>query len=205
MVKMHYFLVIAMFVFSTPGGVSGPDSQRYKQKHVEPAVRNSFIQKSGNDSFAGQAQSSKTTSNPNCLQWKDGACTVCSLEPVISVIVNNKMKTPLLTCSEMKPGPAKLVMETHAEPVIPGIWEVEFGLGYRTSARGECPHQFIASNNPTRDPSYEIGPISIEAEIPSDGKIQALVCVGLSSARAGREGKETGASMKIAKLVVTSK
>jgi hypothetical protein len=203
--KIRYFLAIAIFVFSTPGAASGPDNQRCDQKRVEPEVRNSFTQKSGNDSFVGQVQSPKANSNPNCLQWKEGACTVCSLEPMTSVTVNNKMKTPLLTCAEMKPGPAKLEMETHAEPVIPGIWEVEFGLGYRTSARNQCPHQFIASNNPTRDRSYEIGPIRIEAEIPSDGQIQALVCVGLSSARLGGEGKETGASMKIAKLVVTSK
>ena len=182
--KPRYFLIIALFIFSTPGGASGPDRQLDDHRRVE---------------------FSKDTSNPNCMQWKNAACTVCSLEPMTSVTVNNKTKTPLLTCSEMKPGPANLVMETHAEPVIPGVWEVEFGLGYRTSARSECPHQFIASNHPTRDPSYEIGPISIEAEIPSDGKIQALVCVGLSSARVGGEGKETGASMKISKLVITSR
>jgi hypothetical protein len=104
----------------------------------------------------------------------------------------------------MKPGPAKIVMETNAEPLIPGIWEVEFGVGYKTSAREECPHQYIASNHPPLRANYEIGPISIESEIPPDGVIQVLLCVGLSSAQVGREGRETGASLKISRLRVVS-
>src|ERR1700733_11236612 len=104
----------------------------------------------------------------------------------------------------MKPGPVRLVLETHAEPVDPGIWEVEFGLGYKTSAREECPHQYIASNFPPLRPAYEIGPISIDTEIPADGTIEALLCVGLSSAQVGREGRETGASLKASRLRVVS-
>jgi hypothetical protein len=104
----------------------------------------------------------------------------------------------------MKPGRARLEMTTHAEPTIPGLWEVEFGLGYQTSARNECPHQFIASNYPPLRKAYEVGPISIESEIPPDGLIEALACVGLSSARAGDEGKETGASLKVSRLLVVS-
>jgi hypothetical protein len=104
----------------------------------------------------------------------------------------------------MKPGPARLVLQTHAEPVDPGIWEVEFGLGYKTSAREECPHQYIASNFPPLRPAYEIGPISIDTEIPADGTIQVLLCVGLSSAQVGREGRETGASLKVSRLQVVS-
>ncbi len=104
----------------------------------------------------------------------------------------------------MKPGPAELLMETHAEPLISGLWEVEFGIGYKTSAREECPHQFIASNHPPLRPAYEIGPIAIESEIPADGVIQILACVGLSSAQARREGRETRASLKISRLQVVS-
>ena len=107
-------------------------------------------------------------------------------------------------CRDMKPGPARLMMETHAEPLISGLWEVEFGLGYKTSAREECPHQFIASDHPPLQTSYQIGPVAIEAAIPADGVIQALLCVGLSSAQAGREGKETGASLNLSRLRVVS-
>jgi len=95
-------------------------------------------------------------------------------------------------------------MVTHAEPALPGPWEVEFGLGYQTSARNECPHQFIASNNPPLKTAYEVGPISIEAEIPPDGAIETLACVGLSSARVGEGGKETGALLKVFKLRIVS-
>jgi hypothetical protein len=104
----------------------------------------------------------------------------------------------------MKPGPARLLMETHAEPVTAGLWEVEFGLGYKTSVREECPHQFIASNNPPLRRAYEIGPIAIQSEIPADGAIQVQLCVGLSSAQVGREGRETPASLKISRLRVVS-
>jgi hypothetical protein len=104
----------------------------------------------------------------------------------------------------MKPGPARVVLMAHAEPAIPGLWEVEFGLGYQTSARSECPHQFIASNNPPLKMAYEVGPITIESEIPADGTIQTLACLGLSSVRVGQEGKETGASLRVLKLQVVS-
>jgi hypothetical protein len=96
------------------------------------------------------------------------------------------------------------MMETHAEPVIPGPWEVEFGLGYKTSVREECPHQFIASDHPPLRAAYEIGPVTIEGEIPPDGVIQGLLCIGLSSAQAGQEGRETGASLNISRLRVVS-
>jgi hypothetical protein len=139
-----------------------------------------------------------------CLQRENGVCTVCGIEAATNTKVSNKTRTSLLTCRGMKPGPAKLVMETRAEPVIPGLWEVEFGFGYHTSAKEECPHQFIASNNPPLRAAYEIGPISIDAEIPPDGIVQPLVCVGLSSARVGGEGKETGASLNISKLKIVS-
>ena len=95
-------------------------------------------------------------------------------------------------------------MSTHVEPAIPGLWEVEFGLGYQTSARAECPHQFVASNHPPLKTAYELDPVTIEGEISTDGTIQALACVGLSSARVGGEGKETGASLRIFKLRIVS-
>ena len=95
-------------------------------------------------------------------------------------------------------------MLAHVEPAIRGIWEVEFGLGYHTSARNECPHQFIASNHPPLKTAYEVGPVTIAAEVPPDGTIQALACVGLSSARVDGEGKETGASLRVFKLRVVS-
>jgi hypothetical protein len=142
--------------------------------------------------------------NPNCREWRDEVCTLCGIESAIDISVKNKTKTPVLFCRDMKPGPARVVMTTHAEPTIPGLWEVEFGLGYQTSARNECPHQFVASNNPPLKPAYEVGPITIEGEIPPDGKIQASACVGLSSARVGEEGKETGASLRVFKLRVAS-
>jgi hypothetical protein len=131
-------------------------------------------------------------------------CTDCGIDVTTEISIPNKTKTPLLLCRDMKPGPARLTMETHAEPVISGLWEVEFGLGYKTSAREECPHQFIASDHPPLRPAYEIGPVAIENEIPADGVIQVLLCVGLSSARVGREGRETGASLKISRLRVVS-
>ena len=154
--------------------------------------------------YAAKGGFGQQTAHPNCLEWKNKACTVCGLDSTLQISVKNKTKTPVLLCRGMKPGPAKLVMSTHAEPEIPGVWEVEFGLGYQTSARAECPHQFIASNNPPLKNAYEVGPIKIEGEIPADGMIQALACVGLSSARVGREGEETGASLKVLDLRVVS-
>lgn len=155
------------------------------------------------DAPAAENQLVKTAS-PNCLQWKNEACTVCGLDSAVELSVKNKTRTAVLLCRDMRPGPAKLVMSTHAEPQIPGVWEVEFGLGYQTSARTECPHQFIASNHPPLKNAYQMGSITIEGEIPSDGVIQALVCVGLSSARVGREGKETGALLRAFGLRVVS-
>lgn len=143
-------------------------------------------------------------SNPNCREWNDEGCTACGVDEVLNISVKNKTKTPLLLCRNMKPGPARVVMITHAEPATAGLWEVEFGLGYQTSVRSECPHQFIASNSPPLRLAYDVGPISVESEIPLDGTIQTLACVGLSSARVGKEGKETGASLKVTKLLVVS-
>lgn len=142
--------------------------------------------------------------NARCLRREKGVCMVCGIDAATSTTASNKTKTSLFTCSGMKPGRAKLIMVTHAGPVNPGLWEVEFGLGYYTSARQECPHQFIASNHPPIRAAYEIGPVAIDAEIPPDGIIQALVCVGLSSARVGGEGKETGAALTISKLQILS-
>jgi hypothetical protein len=151
-----------------------------------------------------RVQSRKESTNPNCLEWNNGACTVCGIDTTINVSAKNKTKTPMLLCRDMKPGPVKLVMVAHAEPAISGLWEVEFGLGYQTSARNECPHQFIASNNPPLKKAYEVGPLTIEGVIPADGIIRALACVGLSSARVGEEGREAGASLKVSDLRIVS-
>jgi hypothetical protein len=151
-----------------------------------------------------EIQLPKEEANPNCKEWKNKACRVCGIEATIDISVKNKTKTPTLLCRDMKPGPARVVMVTHVEPTILGLWEVEFGLGYKTATRAECPHQFIASNHPPLKTAYEVGPVTIEAEIPPDGMIQALACVGLSSARVAGEGKETSASLRIFKLCVIS-
>ncbi len=154
-----------------------------------------FAQVAGN---AGQKPTSQ------CVKHEGHFCVDCGIDVTAEISIPNKTKTPLPACHDMKPGPARLMMETHAEPVIPGLWEVEFGLGYKTSAREECPHQFIASNHPPLRPAYEIGPVTIESEIPADGVIQGMLCVGLSSAQVGREGRETGASLKISRFTVVS-
>lgn len=161
-------------------------------------------QSQGHSSVVGGIQPVKQTEKPNCRQWKDEACTECGIDSSINILLKNKTKTPLLLCRDMKPGPARVVMTTHAEPTISGLWEVEFGVGYQTSTRNECPHQFIASNNPPLKAAYEVGPLTIESEIPPDGMIQILACVGLSSVQVGEEAKETGASLKGFKLLVVS-
>ncbi len=163
-----------------------------------------YSAKIANDFFVEGVTPAGEKSNPNCLRRDHEFCTVCGVEVTTGLSLGNKTKTPLLTCRDMKPGPARLMIETHAEPTISGLWEVEFGIGYRNSAREECPHQFIASDNPPLKTAYEIGPLTIESEIPADGMIQALACVGLSSARVGREGKETGALLKVRRLRVVS-
>lgn len=140
----------------------------------------------------------------HCTKREANFCTDCGIDITAGISIPNKTRTPLPACRDMKPGPARLTMETHAEPVVPGLWEVEFGLGYKTSAREECPHQFIASDHPPLQMAYEIGPVTIEGEIPADGVIQGLLCLGLSSAQAGREGRETGASLKISSLRIVS-
>jgi hypothetical protein len=174
-----------------------------EHKHRQPATH-TYTPKAWRNSVVKEVKVATDPLDAKCLQRENGICTSCGIDATTNTKVSNKTRTFLLTCRGMKPGPAKLVMATRAEPVSPGLWEVEFGLGYHTSAREECPHQFIASNNPPIKAVYEIGPISIEGEIPPDGIIQAMVCVGLSSARAGGEGKETGAALKISKLGIVS-
>jgi len=179
--------------------------QEKKNLESMPGGRNQFIQGQNlNQPVQHEQPSDREKDNPNCREWKNGACTVCSSDSAVVLPLKNMTKTPILLCRNMKPGPAKLEMSTHAEPGISGAWELEFGLGYQTSARDECPHQFIASNFPPLRNAYEIGPISIEGEIPADGTIQSLACVGLSSARVGREAKETGASLRAFHLRVVS-
>lgn len=196
------FLCISFFVMFAIDAVPAQPQQSAEELLVErsqsAATRNSRAPAAENQ------LAEKQSASPNCLQWKNEACTVCGLDSAVEISVKNKTRTPVLLCRDMKPGPAKLVMSTHAEPTIPGVWEVEFGLGYQTSARTECPHQFIASNHPPLKNAYQMGAITIEGEIPSDGVIQALVCVGLSSARVGREGKETGASLRAFELRVVT-
>lgn len=155
-------------------------------------------------SVSGAAFSQEANPTSHCIKREGNFCTECAIDVATELSIPNKTRTPLPACRDMKPGPALLVMETHAEPVIAGLWEVEFGLGYKTSAREECPHQFIASDHPPLQTAYEIGPVTIEGEIPADGVIQGLLCVGLSSAQAAREGRETGASLKISRLRVVS-
>jgi hypothetical protein len=154
--------------------------------------------------FAQGVENAGRKATSQCIKRDANVCTECGVDVTTEISIPNKTRTPLPACHDMKPGPARLVLETHAEPVDPGLWEVEFGLGYKTSAREECPHQYIASNYPPLRPTYEIGPISIESEIPADGMIQILLCVGLSSAQIDREGKETGASLKVSRLRVIS-
>jgi len=205
--KNHRFLCIALLSICVTGGFAptlyAKIATFVERKHGQPATFTYTLQTWGN-SVVEEVQVATEPLNAKCLQRENGICTLCGIDTTTSTSVNNKTRTSLLTCRGMKPGPAKLVMETHAEPVSPGLWEVEFGLGYHTSAREECPHQVIASNNPPMRAAYEIGPISIEVEIPPDGMVQALVCVGLSSARASGEGKETGVSLKISKLRIVS-
>ena len=153
-------------------------------------------------SGAAFAQGANPTSH--CIKREANFCIECAIDITTGISIPNKTKTPLPACRDMKPGPARLTMETHAEPVIPGLWEVEFGFGYKTSAREECLHQFIASDHPPLRTAYEIGPVTIDGEIPADGVIQGLLCLGLSSAQTGQEGTETGASLKISRLRVVS-
>lgn len=196
------FPCIALFLLCAPTGGFAQAEQNQKTLFVEAGQ--STRTPPQHAAIAEELSVDKQTANPNCLEWKNQACTICGLDSTLEISVKNKTKTPVLLCRDMKPGTAKLVMSTHAEPEIAGLWEVEFGLGYQTSARAECPHQFIASNNPPLKNAYEVGPITIEGEIPPDGVIQALVCVGLSSARVGREGEETGAGLRVFKLRVVS-
>jgi hypothetical protein len=184
--KPYFFYLVLLSFLATRRGFA-QDEQRGESPPVERMV-----------------QLPEERVKPNCLEWKNGACTACGIVSAVDISVKHKTKTPVLLCRDMKPGPAKVIMVTHAEPAISGLWEVEFGLGYHTSTKDECPHQFIASSNPPLKAAYEIGPITIEGEIPADGMIQALACVGLSSARVGGEGKETGASLRIFRLRVVS-
>jgi hypothetical protein len=210
---MNSFLYLTLLSLSATGAGLSQTRQSQENPPVfsefsavktgKPQTYTSSLE-TGHSSVVAGIQPLKQIANPNCREWKDEACTVCGIDSSINILVKNKTKTPLLLCRDMKPGPARVVMMTHAEPTISGLWEVEFGLGYQTSTRNECPHQFIASNNPPLKAAYEVGPLTIESEIPSDGMIQTLACVGLSSARVGREAKETGASLKVFKLRVVS-
>lgn len=197
--RFFYFVLLLVWA---PAGVTAQEKPIPK-----PLDRNHahFVQAQEGHSDVPQGQpASAERSNKNCREWKHEACTVCSIDSATDVALKSKTKTPILLCSEMRPGPAQLVLLARTEPAIPGVWELEFGLGYQTSARDECPHQFIASNHPPLKNAYEIGPITIQSEIPPDGTIHALACVGLSSARVGREGKETRARLKVFELRIVS-
>ncbi len=193
----RYFFYLALLLFAA--GI--PIFSDVKNGKPETYMYRSQVV---NDSFVEGVEPPGDISNPTCLRRDNNLCTVCGIDVTSGMSLRNKTKTPLLMCRDMKSGPAKLMIETHAEPIISGLWEVEFGIGYHTSAREECPHQFIASENHPLKAAYEMGPLTIESEIPTDGMIQALACVGLSSARVGREAKETGASLKAYKLRVVS-
>jgi len=196
----HFFYVALLFSLSAFAAVLVQATQKGRHSTFAgygPETANP-LPMSGN-------QLAEQTADHNCREWQGEVCKECSLDSILNISVRNKTKTPLLLCRGMKPGPARLVMKAHAEPKISGLWEVEFGLGYQTSARSECPHQFIASNNPPLQTAYEVGPVTVEAEIPSDGIIHILACVGLSSARVGEEGKETGAALRVSELRVISK
>src|SRR5262245_65368241 len=65
------------------------------------------------------------TANRNCRKWQGTECTECGINSSIGISLKNKTKTPLLLCQDMKSGPAKLEMTTHAGPELPGLWEVE--------------------------------------------------------------------------------
>src|SRR5262249_43707653 len=158
----RYFFCVAVLVLC-PRGELGHARQSREGLPVEASAEAA-------SPFA-EFPTAKTGANPDCLEWKGEACRVCGINSVRNFSVQNKTKTPLLLCRGMKPGPVKISIETHAEPTLPGLWEVELGLGYQTSARSECPHQFIASNNPPLLTGYEVGPLTIEAEIPPDGTI----------------------------------
>src|SRR5262249_30867196 len=86
----------------------------------------------GISSVMAGVQPSKQTASPECREWTGQVCTVCGIETPIDISLKNRTKTPVLLCSDMKPGPARVEMTAHAEPTIPGLWEVELGLGYRT-------------------------------------------------------------------------
>ena len=202
--KNRRFLCVVLLSICLTGGLARVLSARIatllEPKHGQSTTSILASKAHGNP----EGQNPEDSANAKCQQSENGICTVCGIDATTSTKVSNKTRTSLLACRGMKPGPAKLIIETHAEPWIPGMWEVEFGLGYHTSAREECPHQFIASNKPPIRAAYEIGPISIDGRIPPDGIIHALVCIGLSSARVGGEGKETGASLKISTLKIVS-
>ncbi len=196
----HFFRLLVLTLFSLAGGIATTRQSVANQpfdlpRRADISTRHVAVQ---DKRVAAQS------SDPNCREWKDESCLACGTDTVLNISVRNKTKTPLLLCRNMRPGPARVEMIAHAEPVTPGLWEVEFGLGYLTSGRSECPHQFIASNSPPLRLAYDVGPVSIESEIPVDGTIQALACVGLSSARVGKEGKETGASLRVIRLLVVS-
>jgi hypothetical protein len=203
------FLYLAVCLLSASGAASAQESQAYAipiPQTTTPALMEATSERSvwSDNAFAQGVGNAGRKPSSHCLKREANFCIDCGMDVSTEMSIPNKTKTPLLTCRDMKPGPARLVMETYAEPVISGLWEVEFGLGYKTSAREECPHQFIASNHPPLRSAYEIGPVAIEGEIPADGVIEVLLCVGLSSAQVGREGRETGASLKISRLSVVS-
>jgi hypothetical protein len=203
------FLYLAVCLLSALGAAFAQERQTYAipiAQKTTPALLEATAERTAWSDYAFAQRAGNTGRKPSskCVKREANFCVDCGIDVTAETSIPNKTKTPLLACRDMKPGPARLVMETHAEPAISGLWEVEFGLGYKTSAREECPHQFIASNNPPLRPAYEIGPISIESEIPADGVIQVMLCVGLSSAQVGREGRETGASLKISRLNVVS-
>ena len=187
----RFFLFVALMSLCAVGGVISEAGQTWER-----------LGGGGRSALSG-LNATTQRANQNCREWKKDTCAVCGLDS-INLLLRNKTKTPVLLCRDMKPGPARVEMTTYAEPAIPGLWEVELGLGYQTSARSECPHQFIASNHPPLKAAYEVGLIGLESEIPPDGVIRVLACVGLSSARVSEEGKETGASLKVSTLRVVS-
>jgi hypothetical protein len=140
----------------------------------------------GNETLLGGVRVLKdTSSDPNCLVWRNDSCVECGFAWEETKTVPRKGRATILNCRDMQTGPATIELNTTLAPTQDGLFEVEFGLGYGTSGSAETCEKAVNHIDPNKFArSYDNVHLTTEIKIPIDGKVAVVGCVGSSAIQA---------------------